>query len=185
MSTGFGKHWDQVVADHEKVCRENAKLRHTIAELKSKLESAPVVAPEPPALTEIQKALDEASSLIEDRYADSGWPSNSWRIRVETWRDVYKKLWPAPVVAGELTPKTVLECRARPGLEAWFISTNGRWDLFKRVLKDEAWSLSIDGLTDLDSDCALIATNPDADILKVLAQSLQNVLESAPVEGEE
>ena len=36
--------------------------------------------------TELLDLVTKASRLIEDRYEDSGWPSNSWRMSVERWR---------------------------------------------------------------------------------------------------
>jgi hypothetical protein len=37
MATGFGKHWDMVIADHEKVCAESAARRRRINELEALL----------------------------------------------------------------------------------------------------------------------------------------------------
>jgi hypothetical protein len=58
-------------------------------------ESAPV--PAPRLEQEVVDALNEASRLIEDRYADSGWPSNSWWIAVEKWREKLAAVLSSPV----------------------------------------------------------------------------------------
>jgi hypothetical protein len=53
--------------------------------------------PAPRLEQEVVDALNEASRLIEDRYADSGWPSNSWRIAVEKWREKLAAVLSPPV----------------------------------------------------------------------------------------
>jgi hypothetical protein len=37
MATGFGKHWEMVIADHEKVCHESAERRRMIIKLRALL----------------------------------------------------------------------------------------------------------------------------------------------------
>ena len=64
-------------------------------DLTVELSDRPV--PAPRLEQEVVDALNEASRLIEDRYADSGWPSNSWRIAVEKWREKLAAVLSPPV----------------------------------------------------------------------------------------